>query len=382
MKAQSKTRVLLIDDDKEDYEIIRDLFNDIPGSNFTLDWEPGFEAAKEQVKNQAHDIYLVDYRLGEKTGLDLFQEMRAIGCKKPMIVLTGYADQSIDQAAMQAGAADYLVKAQVTPHLLERSIRYAIHRTEMENQILVQDRLASIGLLTSGLAHDIGTPLGVVRGRAEYVTMQLAEFLNSKASSTADIGNSIQKNLNIIIAEIDRISNMIKSMLGFARGDSSERAGTVSIDQAISDVSGLLQHEFQKRGIKIDNQLTANNPILVRGESEKFQQVLMNLLINSVHAIDTAIARGRTSNHFIRIETEEDRGFCTLYIQDSGCGIPDENLARLFTPFFTTKEQGKGTGLGLVMAGWLIQLWGGKISVESQENVGTRFRIQLKKADA
>lgn len=384
MDARSKIRVLLIDDDKEDYQIIRDLLNDIPGSNFSLDWEPGFEEAREQIKSQTHDVYLIDYRLGEKTGLDLFQEMRALGYKKPMIVLTGYADQAIDQAAMQAGVADYLVKAQVTPHLLERSIRYAIHRAEMENQIIVQDRLASIGLLTSGLAHDIGTPLGVVRGRAEYISMQLRELLNSVKNTQADALAAIpgiQNNLDVIISQIDRVSHLIKSMLGFAKGGTTDTFGHMSINEAVTSVTSLMQHEFQKRGIKIDNQLNANKSILVKGEVDKFQQVLLNLFINAVHAIEVAIKGGRASDHFIRIGAEAGRGFWTLFIQDSGCGVSKENLGELFKPFFTTKEPGRGTGLGLVMAGWLLQLWGGKISVESQENVGTRFSIRLLKAD-
>ena len=379
MNASSHIKVLLIDDDEDDYHIIREVFRDIPNSKFKVDWESGFEGARKQIKKQAHDIYLIDYRLGEKTGLDLFQEMKALGFRKPMIVLTGVADQEVDQAAMHAGAADYLVKAQVTPHLLERSIRYAIHRAEMETQILTQDRLASIGLLASGLAHDIGTPLGVVRGRTEYVTMKIKDCLPPKNIPFTENAPSVLKDLDVIISEIDRVSHLVTSMLSFARGGSSENPGTMSVTEATSSVAMLLQNEFQKRGIRLENMLPADKDLAVKGESDRFQQVLLNLFINAMHAIDVAIKKGRSGGHFIRVECEENEDSYSILIQDSGCGVSKKNMTHLFKPFFTTKEPGRGTGLGLVTAGWLVQLWGGKITVESQENVGTRFKIKLMK---
>lgn len=248
------------------------------------------------------------------------------------------------------------------------SIRFEItERKEMEQQMLVQDRLASIGLLASGLAHDIGTPLGVVRGRAEYLAMQLSDQPN------------VQKNLNIMISEIDRVSGLIKSVLGFARGELRENVGKLSLHTAITTMLGLLNHEFSKRDIQIENLCENGCAIFVKGEPEKFQQVLMNILINSIHAIETAIKGGRSSGHKITIKCVESEDFGSVVIQDSGCGISDINMKNLFKPFFTTKEPGRGTGLGLVMAGWLVQLWGGTITVQSELNKGTTFKIQLPK---
>ncbi len=111
-------KILLVDDDKDDFMIIRDMFSDFPQHSFELEWVPTFREAKGAIQGNVHAAYLVDYRLGEKTGLDLIGETAA---KAPFILLTGQGDLEIDIEAMKRGAYDYLVKSQLSPHLLERS---------------------------------------------------------------------------------------------------------------------------------------------------------------------------------------------------------------------------------------------------------------------
>src|SRR5207302_1054236 len=125
--------------------------------------------------------------------------------------------------------------------LLERSIRYSIHRAhaiqsifEREAQILMQDRLASVGLLASSLAHEIGTPLGVIRGRAEYLELQLKDNV------------AIKKNVEVIISQIDRVSKLIRSLLNLARGDQMKSAERVFLNVIVSEVIDLMAHELRK----------------------------------------------------------------------------------------------------------------------------------------
>jgi diguanylate cyclase (GGDEF)-like protein/PAS domain S-box-containing protein len=120
--------VLLVEDDEEDYLITRSLFSQIKQVTFVLDWAATFEAALESIANHQHDIYLVDYRLGQHDGLEFLQAALLNGCRTPIILLTGQSDAGVDWAAMKAGAADYLVKGRIDAALLERSIRYAIER--------------------------------------------------------------------------------------------------------------------------------------------------------------------------------------------------------------------------------------------------------------
>ncbi len=128
--ANYPIRVLLIDDDKDDFLITRELLSEIEGMRFDLDWVTTYDAALRAIEQQQHDVYLVDYRLGEWNGLELLGKTVQLGCQAPFILLTGLGDRAIDLEAMKAGAADYLVKGQLGAPLLERSIRYALERTQ------------------------------------------------------------------------------------------------------------------------------------------------------------------------------------------------------------------------------------------------------------
>lgn len=123
-------KILLIDDDEDDYLITRDLLSEIEGKRFKLEWVPTYETGLEAIGRGEHDVYLLDYRLGRYNGLELMREAIANGCQMPMILLTGQGDREVDMEAMRTGAADYLVKGEIEAALLERSIRYAIERSQ------------------------------------------------------------------------------------------------------------------------------------------------------------------------------------------------------------------------------------------------------------
>lgn len=233
-------------------------------------------------------------------------------------------------------------------------------------QILLQDRLASIGLLASSLAHEIGTPLGVIRGRAELLAFQLKGEEEKK------------KNVDVIVAQIDRVSGLIRSLLKLARGEKVKQVGKVSLREAVTETLELLAHEIRKQEVQLTNDLSSS--LEVMAESGPLRQVILNLLVNALHAIESAKGAGRRDNHFLRIFAREARENIQLFIEDSGCGISDENQKKLFTPFFTTKEIGKGTGLGLSTSYRIVESWGGSIRLESKLGQGSTFCIELPKA--
>lgn len=373
----AKARVLVVDDDEDDFRMLRDILAEIENRKFELTWASSYDAGREAIEKDEHDIAFLDYRLGARTGLELLKESMESGCRIPIILLTGYGEHEVDLEAMRVGAADYLIKDQISPQLLERSIRYSIHRRQelesrrqMQAQILVQDRLASVGLLASSLAHEIGTPLGVIRGRAEYLGLQTGD------------NPAIRKNVDVIISQIDRVSRLIHSLLNLARGDHSEGTTDVSISRVVSEVLELMAHEFRRNRIEIRNELPPDVAISVRAETSPLHQVLLNLLVNAVHAIQSATLTGRKEGHFLRLAARDAGAFWTLIVQDSGCGISRANMKNIFKPFFTTKEIGVGTGLGLATSYGIVKSWGGTIHVDSEEGVGTTFELDLPRAGA
>ena len=141
-------KVLLVDDDHDDYVILRDLFLEIEVGKFRLEWVETYDAAIERMVRNKYDVCLVDYLLGERNGLELLNEAVKNGCKTPMILLTGKGAREVDMAAMKAGASDYLEKGEIGPSLLERSIRYAIERKRT-----LEEQIRLISQLQEALAH-------------------------------------------------------------------------------------------------------------------------------------------------------------------------------------------------------------------------------------
>ena len=181
-------RVLIADDDEDDYILTRDLLLRIGRPRFQLDWTPSYEGALEAIERNQHDVYLFDYHLGHADGLELLREALARGCKAPIILLTGNDNWETDVEAMKAGAADYLVKGHLDARLLERSIRYALERTRAQAELLEyaheierknrdlaqavkvsQEATKLKSQFLANVSHEIRTPMNGVLGMTELL---------------------------------------------------------------------------------------------------------------------------------------------------------------------------------------------------------------------
>ncbi len=365
-------RILLIDDDEDDFFHLQDLFKDIAKSKFFVTWKSSYQEGLQALKNSPYDACLLDYRLGEKNGLELLLEAIHLDLTCPIIFLTGLGDFDLDLQAMQMGAADYLVKSNLTAPLLERSIRYSIkHALDMQElkeskaQVLQQDRLASLGLLASSLAHEIGTPMGVIRSRAELVEKRL------------DSNEIVKQDMKIIVSQIDRISTLVNSLLQLARSKKSNQMRNIDLRTVIQDVLNLLQHEFSRKCITF--KFTMDKEYTVQGEEGPLGQVLLNLLINSVHAIEAAKEKDTTRTYHIFLEVKDTEKEVRISVHDNGCGVAEQHISQLFKPFFTTKDVGQGTGLGLATSFRIVQSWGGCIEHSNPSPIGSTFTIKLLK---
>lgn len=237
---------------------------------------------------------------------------------------------------------------------------------KLEEQVMHQDRLASVGMLASGLAHEIGTPLGTIRGRAELLSM------------TEGTSSSLKSGLKIIITQIDRVSKLIDSLLRIARSKSVVELHNVALMPALEDVCDLIQQKTRKAHIEV--KVECRDTLYIRAERSRVDQVLLNLCINAIHAIQEKqkFTPDSTENSLGLFVTENDREV-SLEIRDTGCGIARKNRDNLFKPFFTTKDVGEGTGLGLAIVAKIIDEMGANIRVESEVGKGSSFFIDFMK---
>jgi PAS domain S-box-containing protein len=232
-------------------------------------------------------------------------------------------------------------------------------RIELESQLSQSDKLSSIGLLAAGVAHEVNTPLAVISSYAQMLSKQL--------QGDPQKGALLEK----ITRQTFRASEIVNSLLNFSRTSGAEFA-EVNLNKIILDTLTLLEHQFKISRIRVQDELYENLP-LIQGNAGRLQQVFLNLFLNA----RDAMPGGGT----LRIATTNGDGV-SVVVSDSGSGIAPEHIARIYDPFFTTKQaaregQGKGTGLGLSVTYGIIQEHSGKIRVESQPGEGTTFFLDF-----
>ncbi len=258
-----------------------------------------------------------------------------------------------------------------------------------QSQILQSEKMAAIGQLAAGVAHEINNPIGFVTsnlrtlGRyvaklAGHIEKQEEIITEFAADQAAEIIAQLRKKskLDIILEDLDdmqnesldglaRVSKIVQNLKAFSRVDQAEFSN-VDLNECFESTLNIVWNEL-KYTATVEKDLT---PLpLVPCYPQELNQVFLNLLVNAGHAIG--------EKGVISIHSWQEEDMVCISISDNGCGIPEENLERLFEPFFTTKEVGKGTGLGLSISYDIIQKHGGEIEVDSKVGLGTTFTIRL-----
>lgn len=233
------------------------------------------------------------------------------------------------------------------------------------------DRLTTIGQLAAGVAHELGTPLSVITGRAEMIVT--GEAGGERAAASAQV----------IVDQAAHMASLIRELLDFSR-QRGPRFGLVSVRAICSRTVDTLAIVARRRGVTIAASL-GDDPLLASADEQQIEQALVNLLVNAIQAMPNG---GRVEVATIERRTRPpgdggpEGAFVCVSVVDHGPGIPSDHLARLFEPFFTTKDPGEGTGLGLSVAHGIVRDHGGWIEVESQLGAGSRFTMYLPAAAA
>jgi PAS domain S-box-containing protein len=228
-------------------------------------------------------------------------------------------------------------------------------RVRLEDQLIQNEKLTSIGLLAAGVAHEVNTPLAVISSYSQMLRKEISPE------------DGRYKLLEKITKQTFRASEIVNNLLNFSRTNATEFA-EVDIHQVITETLSLLEHQFKSARIRVERELHADYPITA-GNAGKLQQVFLNLFVNA----RDAMAEG--GQLLIRTETVDSK--VEVVVQDTGSGISRENIKKIYDPFFTTKAAGKGTGLGLSVSYGIVQEHGGNISVESRPGSGTSFKLEL-----
>jgi signal transduction histidine kinase len=355
-------KVLLVEDDEDDYILARRLLTAIYGERLSLDWARTYEAALEMTLTYAHDVCLLDYRLGLRSGVELLREICAENHPLPIILMTGQGDREVDLEAMNAGAADYLVKGQIDAALLERAIRYAIQqkRSEAQRVQLVREqearaqaeeanRLKDEFLAT--VSHELRSPLNAIQGWAELLLDGgLDEQNATRAVETIARHTRAQ---NQLISDLLDVSRIITGKLHF-------ETAPVDLAQAIEAALETVRPAAEAKGVELRQRLDPKGG-LVLGDDTRLRQVVWNLLSN-------AIKYTPRGGH-IETRLERDGAEVAIIVRDTGEGIGADFLPHIFERFrqadgATTRRHG-GLGLGLAIVRHLIEAHGGRVSAAS-----------------
>src|SRR4029079_16435026 len=231
-------------------------------------------------------------------------------------------------------------------------------RANLEEQLRLSEKMAALGLLAAGVAHEVNTPL---TGISSFTQMLLEK---------SEPDDPRKQLLEKIERQTLRAAKIVNSLLNLARPADGE-ANAVDLNGVISDVLSLIEHQFKASRIQVRRELASPSPI-VRGVEYKLQQVFLNLFLNARDAMP--------KGGWLTVSTRLDADEVIIELSDTGVGIPAEHLTRIYDPFFTTKADGRGTGLGLSVTYGIVQEHGGTLSCESTPGQGTRFTLALPKS--
>ena len=480
MLGAQEIKVLLVEDDEDDVVLAREYLRESEYYKFKVEWEANPPQARERMLREKFDIFLIDYRLGSENGLDLIRFVQDKGVLVPCILLTGQGDMKVDLDASRYGAADYLVKTELSPSLLERSIRYALsqssvireldekekkYRSLFERSIdpifLANDKMHIIDVNSAflsffsisreeavtmeikdlfadasdyaycrdalneseqikdfevalinragdkkicllncvfipdqasdfccyqGIVHDL-----TMRKKAEK-DMLLAERLSMTGKIARMIAHEVRNpltNLTLALEQlrdempadnesvtlfsdiIERNAGRIEQLIGEMLNSSRPREldlQLVGVDEILEETLSLAMDRMNLKQIRLVNRWEKGLPRLLV-DKEKMKIALLNIVINAIEAMHPGAG-------VLTVRVEHNPGNVILFIADNGKGIPQDDLERLFDPFFTSKEG--GMGLGLTSTRNILSGHGAVVEVTSKVGEGTTFAIHFR----
>lgn len=327
-------------------------------------------------ENHPPDVLVLDVKLPGLGGIEVLQRIRKKGYATEVILLTGEATTQGGVEGIKAGAFDYLAKPIEIEHLITKVTqaydkiqrlsaqkKEADFRKKVEKRMMAAERLAALGTLAAGVAHEINNPLAIINEAAGWIGMLLKKDELSRVPYRRDFENALEK----IDKSIERAKMITHQLLGMVKNH-DETHTRVDVTELVEEAIQLVTRFAKKKRIAIAL-FAGSGRIEIISDPNQLRQVLINLLSN---AIDAEPPSGT-----IRVSLEQKKNEVTIAVQDNGHGIPKEQAGKVFDPFFTTKAPGQGTGLGLFVSRRIVERLCGQIEFKSQIGRGTTFYVSL-----
>jgi len=373
--SESKaTKVLVVDDNPEILQFTKSLLSKEHAVFVAANGEDGLKLAKTELP----DVVITDTRMPKLDGNGLIQAMREDPrlTQVPTIILTA-RNQAADREAARESGADLVMDKPFNPRELRTAIQELFAKQHRQASNFMNEQARSFEIISAGLAHEMHNPLAYIKN-ANFVIGESARKV-MKAAQDPDLSaaerqaafdkakDKIDKMLPVADRGIKKVEQLVALMRRYAREGYSSDAIEMKIDESIADVLAMIAPKDNKE-VSIEPDLAAPEAV-IKGVPEELQQAITNLTQNAVDAVD--------KDGHVWVRTRPEARNVRIEVADDGPGIPRDALARIFTPFFTTKEVGKGMGLGLTITRQVIKQHGGTLEVDSTPGQGTTFTIRL-----
>jgi len=393
MNVKPMKKILLVEDNSGDARLLREMFNEQGPHDTEFTHVESMSAAEKHVAEHAVDLILLDLGLPDAQGLGAVRRAHAAAPHVPLVVLTGLDDESLALQALQEGAQDYLVKGQIETRGLLRALRYAIGRKIMadglsvdkkhqpyinnimtefhdtEDKLRQAQKMEAVGQLTGGVAHDFNNLLTVILGNVEL------------ARETVGLDTDVSSLLEAAQRAAQRGGELTGRLLAFSRRQTL-LPQRVDVNRLVDEIVKLLQRTLGA-AITIETK-RGSTPTFAIVDPGQLENALLNLGVNARDAMPSGgtltIAIGQIALDDVHARSYQEIApgdYVTITVSDDGTGMTEEVKARAIEPFFTTKDVGKGSGLGLSMVYGFVKQSGGHLTIYSEGGQGTTIRLYL-----
>jgi len=377
--------LLIVDDEPVILQILKAVFEDEP---VRLSCVGTGADARRIIEEQGCDLLITDKNLPDINGLELLRLAKDANPFSEVIIITGYASLETALTAMEYDAFDYVVKPLNNVFDIRKKVQQAIIKQDlaMENrrlldslrdqnqalesalaetralqaELIQSEKLAGIGTLAAGVAHEVSSPLFGIMGLAEAI-------------GDEDNPEKVSQYARDIIGYCQGIREIVVDLSSYSRASDLDGLEEIDLAEVTADALRLVQRSAKVEGVHFDNQIAPG--LVFQARPNELQQVLVNLVKNAAEA--ALDEHGPGGGGKVLITAGKELGHILLEVSDNGVGIPEDRRAVVFDPFYTTKPPGKGTGLGLNVVYRIVTKYRGTVQVQSDEGEGTSFQVRL-----